>query len=191
MIDEIEDRHERLNSSGGKGQSIAGYFDETPGLDMEIKTGVGFAVTEVNNITPGTTTSGSMNGTTPSTNGHPPHLQSRSQTWASNMTTGTTATQTSQHSYHQGQSVVGQQQQQDDIITPAPSNQMPEQPQAYWAGTAEGGYTVFYTTAPSEDINTVPSTQVQPQAAPVSSVGYNVSTTPSTNAGSNLPGQSQ
>ena len=118
MIDEIEDRQERLYSSGGpgNGQANAGYFDQTPGLDMEKSKGFGFAITEVNNITPGTTTSGSTNGTTPSIHGQPipqpPHLQSRSQTWASNMTTGTTATQVSQRSYHQGQTVVGQQQPQ-------------------------------------------------------------------------------
>jgi len=197
MIDELEDRQERLHSSSGEPQAGAGYFDGT-----EKSTDVGFAVTEVNNITPGTATSGSMNGPTHSTYGQPmpqpPHLQSRSQTWASNMTTGTTATQASQHSYGQSQVVGGQhqqQQQQVDIITPVPSTQAPAQPQEYWAGTGEGGYTVFYTTAPSsnvDNITTVPSTQMQPQTAPAPSVGYNVSTTtPPANVGPPPPRQYQ
>lgn len=181
------------NSKEGKVMQVNNnnndYFGQLPSLNADKSSGIGFAVTEIGNLTPGgSTPAGYGPGMQPS---QPPHLQSRSQTWASNMTTGTTATQGSNRSVsyirpHNGsQTFVGQQQQQPqqpqpqqtqqqsqaDIITSAPSAspiqiiQNPSQPQfqpvyTAQAGTGAGG--AGYTVFYTADPTSVDMSNVVP-----------------------------
>ncbi|KAM7190804.1 hypothetical protein V8F20_009600 [Naviculisporaceae sp. PSN 640] len=122
----------QLNSSND-------YFGQLPPINADKSSGIGFAVTEFGNVTPSGSTPGVYaQGMQPP---QPPHLQSRSQTWASNMTAGTTVTQGSNRSVsysrpHNGsQTFVGQQQPQHQQPQHQQSQQLqsqqlqPQQPQ--------------------------------------------------------------
>ncbi|KAM7220398.1 hypothetical protein V8F06_004177 [Rhypophila decipiens] len=203
MFEEMERKyHHPSDSQDGKPTQVhtgAGYFDQPPTINLDKPTGIGFAVTDLGNMTP--ETPASNRGTPPGPvyaqsfqPPQPPHLQSRSQTWGSNMTTGTTATQNSNRSVsysrpHNGsQTFVAQNQQQQapppqsDVITPVPSVQVMQSPgqgqfqPAFTAPTAAGGYTVIYTATPpvgtANVIHTAPSGGMGAIATPGYSNGH-------------------
>ncbi|KAM7199960.1 hypothetical protein V8F33_004134 [Rhypophila sp. PSN 637] len=186
MLEEMEKKyHHPSDAQDGKPTQVhtgTGYFDQPPTLNLDKSTGFGFAVTDLGNMTPETPAS---NRATPPVYAQsfqtpqPPHLQSRTQTWSSNMTTGTTATQGSNRSVsysrpHNGsQTSVAQNQQQQtpppqsDVITPVSSVYVMQSPghgqfqPAFTAPTAAGGYAVIYTAIPPAStanvVHTAPS----------------------------------
>ncbi|KAM7189445.1 hypothetical protein V8F33_010028 [Rhypophila sp. PSN 637] len=198
MLEEMEKKyHHPSDSQDGKPTQVhtgTGYFDQPPTLDLDKSTGIAFAVRDLGNMTPKTPAS---NHATPPVYAQsfqppqPPHLQSRTQTWSSNMTTGTTATQGSDRSVsysrpHDGsQASVAQNQQQQpppppqgDIIAPVPT-ESPGQGQfqpAFTAPTAAGGYAVIYTAIPPAStanvVHTTPSGGIGAAATPGYSNGH-------------------